>query len=280
MLWISRFLSTWRQLRCLLEKLAAGPLAEAFGRIPSERLDSFRHAWGERAEEILRSHATVLVNHYKRDDKVAGGCDLGKFGDDGAALDSVIARDELVLSGYWEGRPPAQPPVEISVPLTDANNLSEASTLAIYHRALPDARHLWLRLWEESVAIRLVMFIEYTRSHLYNFIGNITISTLPVMAAASMYPFASNRQTIAVVLLTVLAAVAATVTTTVQMNRDWVLSRIARTTPSHVTWDRTFVTDIVLRGAVPILGILAIKFPGIGSFLSSVVEPVLKVAGH
>jgi len=58
------------------------------------------------------------------------------------------------------------------------------------------------------------------------------------------------------------------------------LSRIARTTPSHVTWDRSFVTDIVLRGAVPILGILAIKFPGIGGFLSSVVEPVLKVAGH
>jgi hypothetical protein len=280
MLWISRFLSTWRRLRGLLEKLAASPLAEAFGRIPSELLDSFNHPWGERTVEILHAHATVLVNHYRRDPSVANGSVDADFADAPDAIEAVIARDEAVLAGYWEGRPPAQPPVTITLPLTEANNLSEASTLAVYHRALPDARHLWLRLWEESVAIRLVIFIEYTRSHLYNFIGNITISTLPVMAAASLYPFVSNRQTIAVVLLTVLAAVAATVTTTVQMNRDWVLSRIAGTTPSHVTWDRGFVTDLVLRGALPILGVLAIKFPGMGRFLTSVVEPVLKVAGH
>ncbi len=280
MLWISRFLSTWRQLRCLLEKVAASPLAEAFGRIPSELIDSFNRPWGERTAEILRAHATVLVNHYRRDPSVADGCVRGEFGDAADAIEAVIAQDVAVLGGYWDGRPPAKPPVAIAVPLTDANNLAEASTLAVYHRALPDARHLWLRLWEESVAIRLVIFIEYTRSHLYNFIGNITVSTLPVMAAASMYPFASNRQTIAVVLLTVLAAVAATVTTTVQMNRDWVLSRIARTTPSHVTWDRSFVSDIVLRGAVPILGVLAVQFPGVGRLLSSVLEPALKIAGH
>ena len=46
-----------------------------------------------------------------------------------------------------------------------------------------------------------------------------------------------------------------------QMNRDEVLSRITRTDPGRLTWDTTFIINVALVAAVPVLTLLSTLSP-------------------
>jgi hypothetical protein len=48
----------------------------------------------------------------------------------------------------------------------------------------------------------------------------------------------------------------------VSMNRDRVLSLLQGTTPGQLTWNSTFVTQVVIYGLLPVLGLLGAQFPG------------------
>jgi uncharacterized membrane protein YczE len=64
-----------------------------------------------------------------------------------------------------------------------------------------------------------------------------------------------------------------------QINRHDVVSAITNTTPGKVTWDRSFVTNVVLLGGVPLLTVLSAIFPPIRGFLFAWVRPLLDSIG-
>jgi hypothetical protein len=65
----------------------------------------------------------------------------------------------------------------------------------------------------------------------------------------------------------------------VQMNRNYVLSRLARTSPGRVTWDRGFVSSILVHVAVPLLALLAVKFPELGRWWGAIIAGVAALGG-
>jgi hypothetical protein len=59
-----------------------------------------------------------------------------------------------------------------------------------------------------------------------------------------------------------------------QMDRDQLLSRLAKTKPGHL--DSGFFMRVVSYGALPLLTVVASQFPVVGHFLFSWVQPALE----
>jgi len=96
--------------------------------------------------------------------------------------------------------------------------------------------------------------------------------------ATTFYPLRENRFLLMLVLLLAGAAVAISAVVAVQMNRNYVLSRIAGTAAGQVTWDRSFVVKLLFHVAVPALTIVSVKFPEIGRSIADVLGPLSLIA--
>jgi len=123
--------------------------------------------------------------------------------------------------------------------------------------------------------MRLVAFVQYVRAHLANFIAVSTAALLPALWATNFYPLKENRFLLMLVLAVTVAAVTVPAVVFVQMNRNYVLSKMDGTDACHVTWDSGFVMNLLVHVVLPLLALLAVKFPELGrgwSLLSSVLS--------
>jgi len=63
-----------------------------------------------------------------------------------------------------------------------------------------------------------------------------------------------------------------------RLRNDYVLARLGGTTDKGKKegggWDPTFIRGVVLHAVLPLLGILALRFPEVGGFLSSLSGPL------
>lgn len=60
------------------------------------------------------------------------------------------------------------------------------------------------------------------------------------------------------------------------MNRNDVLSRVAKSEPGKVTFDRHFLSRVVVYGLLPLLSLLASQFPEVRGVAFSWLEAILK----
>jgi len=65
-----------------------------------------------------------------------------------------------------------------------------------------------------------------------------------------------------------------------QMNRDPVRSRISGTKPGQLTFDRDFVSSTIVHGLIPVLALVAVRFPSVGMVLTSWLDPLVRVFQH
>jgi hypothetical protein len=230
----SRYLRTWRALEDLLARVAPLPLAAALDRIPIDLLTSFKRPWDSQVFEVWQRHCQVVFAKLNSDPKLLDATSL--------ALSAEIDQLLPLLS--------IAPATQIGVPVT----------------ALPspitDAE--WAPLWEDFLAMRLVAFVQYIRTHLANFVAVSTAALLPAFWATNFYPLSENRFLLGLVLLVAGAAIAVMAVVFVQMNRNYVLSKFDHTSPGHVTWDRSFVSSLLVHVALPLVALLAVKFPELG----------------
>jgi hypothetical protein len=143
----------------------------------------------------------------------------------------------------------------------------------------PAASHAesWRMTAEDFVATQLVVFISQLFSHLRNFLTFLTVSLLLLLFAVRSYPFQPGRLLMVLVWIVGLTVVSTSLILFVQLDRDEVLSRIGKTVPGQVSWDRTFVSRVFVYGALPLLGLVAAEFPAIGNALFSWLDPLLQV---
>jgi uncharacterized protein YhhL (DUF1145 family) len=152
----------------------------------------------------------------------------------------------------------------------------DQNTAEAYHRLVPDSLHLWLRLAEDFLAIQVVSYINRLFPHLRNGLLNVTIGFVLLLLALIVYPFQPQRYM--VLLSTVLLVVTGPTTMYVlaQMNRDEVLSRIAKSQPGKLTWDRAFISQVVIYGVLPLLSLIATQFPEVRGAAFSWIETALR----
>jgi hypothetical protein len=114
---------------------------------------------------------------------------------------------------------------------------------------------------ELFVASRVVDFLRQVFPQLMNMVVFASVGLLAMMLALSSYPF-PQRDTVAwlswIILLSVIAI---TFVIFIQINRDRVVSMLLGTTPGQLSWDSSFIWQVVIFGLVPILTLLGAQFP-------------------
>ena len=134
--------------------------------------------------------------------------------------------------------------------------------------ASPATRKFY-RLAELFIAARVVDFLREIFPHFRNLMTATTIAILLTLLALSSYPFSMRDTLLTIAWISVLSAVIGMFYVFFTMNRDQVLSMLAGTTPGKLTWNGTFVAQLVIYGLLPLLGLLGVQFPGqFGSLFS------------
>ena len=77
----------------------------------------------------------------------------------------------------------------------------------------------------------------------------------------------------------VVSAIVAIMSVFVWMDRDAVISGINHTTPGTIDWNWEFIWKVVVYVVLPLMTLFAAQFPGIGSGLVKLLEPVQKLPG-
>jgi hypothetical protein len=63
-----------------------------------------------------------------------------------------------------------------------------------------------------------------------------------------------------------------------ELSRNPVLSRLTQTVPGQVTWDRSFVTNVLTYTALPALTLVTSQVPNLGAALFAWLDPLVKAA--
>jgi hypothetical protein len=248
----ARYLRAWWALEDVLARVAPLPIVDALRRIPGRLLTSFKRPWDARVFEVWQRHCQELYAAHPN--KHAG---LKKWA-------AALKQDEAAFAANL-----------LTAPLATQIEWSKK-----FPRPPRSKRGLkWRAQWDQFLAMRLVAFIQYTRTHLTNFIGVSTAAILPALWATNFYPLRQNRFLLMLVLAVAAAAIIVPAVVFVQMNRNYVLSRLARTSPGRVTWDRGFVSSILVHVAVPLLALLAVKFPELGRWWGAIIAGVAALGG-
>jgi hypothetical protein len=290
----------WHLLKQVLHRLSCHPLVETYARIPARLLPRTVFPRQPRFEELH-----VAVDHWRalradedgppldpslpsvQDLETTFQSELAK--QPGTAwlqsrtwqtLASAAGRLSADIQGQWIAE--AVPGEQISSRLR-----FEASAKGDIHRraAAPSAVAVEPRKWlaaakrrrrrqEEFVALPIVFVIRDALARLGHQVVFVMGATFLVLCSHLLYSFQSKQHMLRIIWADILITVAVTLTVLVQVERNPVISRIASLSPDRLSWDREFVTKLFVYGLLPLLGLFATQFPGVGEGLMRWIEPV------
>jgi hypothetical protein len=149
-----------------------------------------------------------------------------------------------------------------------------STTLRIRHGFAGPIR-IWLRAAEEYAASRMVEYIEWVVRHLRLLMLFLLLSMVLTTLLVSSYPYQPQSKLRLILLIVLVGAVGILIFVLTQMNRNEVLSLIARTDPGRITWNAPFLLNVFTFGVVPLLALLSSEFPGLRNALFSWVQPLV-----
>ena len=277
-----RLVIVWGALRGCLEGLARTPLGDAFRRLPErvrrltrlspldiptsqviddDALTQWRRMQAVFADEHARTpyspetHARIAAVMGPTPPLIS----WSQFSDPRLG-DSFVALFSTVCS-FWNAAPHAE--------LRD----KAPTTLRAARLQPSSAAPRWVTEAETLVALYVVEYVEWVFRHLRSLaiflLGALLLTTLLL----GSYPFQAQSLTQVVFLAEMLAAVVVLISILVQMNKDEVLSGVAGTAAGHITWNWSFVSNVLLYGATPVLTLISWEFPSIREGLFSWVTP-------
>ena len=160
---------------------------------------------------------------------------------------------------------------------TDAKSGEAASTALRIRRGFAGPVRLWLRAAEEYAGTRMVEYVEWVTRHLRVLALFMLLSLLLATLLLASYPY-PPQSLLRLILLVVMAGTVGTlIVVLVQMNRDEVLSRIDRTEPGKVTWNASFILNLLTFAGLPLLTLLSSEIPELRQILFSWAEPLLRM---
>jgi uncharacterized membrane protein len=171
-----------------------------------------------------------------------------------------------LLTPVWDSAPPAEGFGEKTDDPSNATKSPGEGT----DRALQD----WVKAAEDLIALEVVMRISQCMVHLKNLAYYLAFAPILLLLAVNSYPFQPERF-LQVCLWTILLGVVASVLAVyVGMERDELLSRVSKTRPNAVEFDRTFLTN-VLAFVIPVAGIVLAQFPYVSDMLNQWLGPMI-----
>jgi hypothetical protein len=300
-----RFLMLWFYFQRFLRFLSAQPMVDAYDRLPIAFSRSIGIQLLERIPvvtelEALWRHFVLLSNHFGQfesqltkdlttDDgtptkaldrfkqQIEESKDYASWDEDRRQAFFLDIYDSLsaILERFW-GKRPLRAAVTGKLPAGGEPGLSTTNTATLYMRLLPDEVHLWLRLAEDFIAIQVVTYISHVFPLLRTLLVFVLLGMLLLLLSLNIYPFQPLHLLLSLSWVMILSIVALTLTVFVQMNRNEVLSRIAKSEPGKVTWDRFFIAPLLLYIVLPLLTLVSSQLPEVRGPLFSWIEPFLR----
>jgi hypothetical protein len=305
-LWgVYRFVMVWSALRRVLAYLEETPLLASFGRVP-ERISRLARAavfgstpqqamdgalttlWAQLAtlysdagsrEEIEKEmpapQAEALAKLMER--RPSWPCRAELWGDTSAR--SGVRQLFAAVQHVWaresdKGAAKRLRTGTSAHPEADADKAEAA--VALLYEGYDEKMREWLRTAEDYLALQAVDYFQWVVESLYKLATFLFVILLLGTALLSSYPFQPQSLAKIVFLVVLVATVASLLVVMTQMNRDEILSRVARTEPGKITWDSSFVLNGMLIGIVPMLALVSSEFPGVRDLLFSWLGPLMK----
>jgi hypothetical protein len=311
----ARYVILWRRLQAFLRFLAAHPMVDAFDRVPRRLAEAvgprafgrfislpdfgrLLHLWrlleagfpaarpglardfgileNEAAKVILAlaNIWTLRIYFSGRMRRFSGRLlQTWKARAQTAGWVGFLARTlQPLLDPYWRTKPlpsDAVLPGKVGVG-TPAESSAE-------RRALDPAAAAWLRQAEEFLASHLVVYVAYVFLHLRNLLSTFVVSGLLLFVAITAYPFQPARFLVGFLICFIVLLAFLTIGTFFQMDRDEILSRVARTQAGKVSWDLSLIIRIVIFGLLPILSVVATRIPEVQTGFSSLIDGLSRV---
>lgn len=302
-----QFLCVWLNFRHLLHRLASHPMAGAFDRLPASPRSSTQFWARLPVVEELRISAIQLLFLLKSSPylkiKLAGVSDGRKSANIQRALESKFASDFNAPATVWENDDSMkavhhhlaaaartlvdmlEEPWAQRIPAWRAINTAaqqprsgDTPGKAVYemHALSPSENDPgWIHAAESLIAVQLVAYMGKIFNYMRNLITFATTAAFVLLLAITSYPFQPQQLLTVFLWGMILSVVISSVTVFVQVERDEVLCRIAKTSPNRITFDRRFLSGLVTYGLLPVLGLLFTQLPALQGVFSWV-EPVLR----
>lgn len=260
-----RFWKIWRLLEKVLQRLEHSPLVGSFQNISSQV------AWNPMKSFWQVPVFNVLLLSLEKLHKITGHVEAEGDPKRTKALKESVILIEASLDDAFEARRKRDLGGEIKARWDIQDTL-----LDLCKELAPRCRE---PLVQEFFAVRTVSYIRHVFSHMRSSLLAAMLCSFLTLMAMNTYAFEPKQFASLAIWAVILIGVALTVWTFVQMDRNAVLSAISGTKPGQVTFDRTFVLNILTYGILPVAGVVVTQFPHVGSMVVRWLNPLLRVAG-
>ncbi len=144
---------------------------------------------------------------------------------------------------------------------------------------VPRKQEIEMREIETYLAVRVVAYLRYVFAHLRYTLLSATVCGLALLIAVSTYAFQPKRFLSFEIWMALLLGSLMTLRVFVQMDRNGALSAISGTDAGKVTLDRTFFSNLLTYGGIPVLGVVLTQFPAAGHLFGGWLGPLLRLVG-
>jgi hypothetical protein len=140
----------------------------------------------------------------------------------------------------------------------------------------PGPLKAWVQSTEEFLAMETTRYVSHFFVHLRNLVNALILGTLLLLLTLTLYPFQPQGLLLVYVVVQLVAVGVAVMWLLVGVNRNELMSRLAGSTPNRFTPDLNFY-QATAQYILPVVGLLMVQFPVVGSYIRSILEPLLRI---
>ncbi len=127
------------------------------------------------------------------------------------------------------------------------------------------------------VAVVLSLLLQSLVTRVVRGFGVAVLLTVLLLAGHLLTPFAGRSLALLIDIGLIVVAAALAIRALLSLERDHVLSRLWHGTPGSLNWNSGLVWRAIVYAGIPLLTIIAMRFPEVGGHLVTVVEPLRHV---
>ena len=143
-------------------------------------------------------------------------------------------------------------------------------------KALSRVQFAELRSAEDYLAFEAVVYVESILLNIRRLALFLLVSLITAVLLVGSYPLAPGSLIKSALVIILLFAVAVLFTVMTGMSKNALLSRLTGTDPGKVTWDTSFILNVVLFAILPLLVLASAEFPGFRDMFFSWMQPALR----
>jgi hypothetical protein len=285
---VERLISVWRALSRVLAAIDSLPLRSAFASMPPLRASLANLLPRTSTSRTTRAWQKQRWVHLQNlSGRVAAAAEAPRGMDtlNRSACAEDLAGVIRALDDSWAREPTPEAAKTTLKALEDLKPGSQglgtpgADVSHLLHRSTCGEAGLAIRAAEECVAAEVIDYVDWGVGNLRWIAVLLVAALLSTALLLFVYPIAHARH-LQLYFFVLLAGTMATLAwVAIDLNRNALISRITRTTPGKLTWDRSLASNLFLL-AIPLLGYLGTIMPGFRNLVLSWLQPLASVVAR